>query len=111
MPSHRLCLRCGAITERGENYCHAHARRWPGGLGSDWPPIRNAYLKAHPRCERCGGRAVTVDHIVARAFGGTHDQANLQALCPRCAAAKDRADQREGMRRKRDTPWGGGSRT
>jgi 5-methylcytosine-specific restriction endonuclease McrA len=36
------------------------------------------------RCCRCGGPANTVDHIRPLAFGGTHDVANLRAMCRRC---------------------------
>jgi 5-methylcytosine-specific restriction endonuclease McrA len=36
------------------------------------------------RCSRCGGVATTADHVLALARGGSHDLANLRALCARC---------------------------
>ena len=108
MPSRRLCLRCGVVTEPGQNLCAEHAKRsrWSeanrGSLGSDWRQIRRTKLEANPVCQQCGRRrAVTVDHILARAFGGTHAWENLQSLCRPCAAVKDRADAIEGKRRHR----------
>jgi ATP adenylyltransferase len=44
------------------------------------------------RCELCGAsaedRALEVDHIVPRNFGGSDDLTNLQALCYSCNAMK-----------------------
>lgn len=44
------------------------------------------------RCELCGAsaedRALEVDHIVPRNFGGSDDPSNLQALCYSCNAMK-----------------------
>ncbi|WP_233132569.1 HNH endonuclease [Paraferrimonas haliotis] len=36
--------------------------------------------------------AVTVDHIVAKAHGGTDHMENLQALCDKCHKAKTAAE-------------------
>ena len=102
MPSNRPCLVCGVLS-RGSR-CETHATtRWgqhSGTLGWDWTKTRNAYLKAHPYCEVCGLKATTVDHIKARAFGGTHEDSNLRSLCPTHAKAKDRQDSIDGKRRK-----------
>ena len=114
LPSHRLCLKCGALTDRGRNYCRKHLEResrWKGNqgdLGHEWRKIRAAKLEANPRCERCGRKATTVDHIQPRAFGGTHAWANLMSLCPICAKAKDRQDAEEGRRRAKQRAGGGG---
>jgi 5-methylcytosine-specific restriction endonuclease McrA len=70
-------------------------------MGGDWPAIRKRKLQANPRCERCGATATTVDHILARAFGGTHAATNLMSVCAHCAALKDHADREEGKRRAR----------
>jgi len=42
------------------------------------------------RCQACGAedRPLHVDHIVARANGGTNDESNLQALCDKCNLRK-----------------------
>jgi ATP adenylyltransferase len=48
------------------------------------------------RCELCGisanERAIEVDHIVPRKYGGKDDITNLQALCFRCNANKGARD-------------------
>ena len=36
------------------------------------------------RCQRCGKPANTADHIVPLSAGGTHELANLRALCQSC---------------------------
>jgi len=105
MAPRRTCTVCGRICEQGgTSRCNAHSTRWAqagGTLSWNWTQIRNRKLQANPRCESCGRVAVTVDHILARAFGGTDDPSNLRSLCRACAKVKDIADQREGMRRAR----------
>jgi ATP adenylyltransferase len=48
------------------------------------------------RCELCGisadQRAIAVDHIIPRKFGGKDDLTNLQALCFKCNANKGARD-------------------
>jgi ATP adenylyltransferase len=48
------------------------------------------------RCELCGvsadERALDVDHILPRKYGGTDDSANLQALCWKCNGDKGAGD-------------------
>lgn len=58
-----------------------------------WRKIRNAYIQSHPLCEHCQARgrvtpAQEVDHIIPLEDGGTHDEANLQALCKPCHSSK-----------------------
>lgn len=58
-----------------------------------WRKIRNTYITKHPLCEHCqaNGRvmpAQEVDHIIPLEDGGTHDEANLQALCKPCHSSK-----------------------
>lgn len=36
----------------------------------------------------CGERATDVDHVLARARGGTNDWVNLEALCHGCHSRK-----------------------
>lgn len=58
-----------------------------------WRKVRNAYIQAHPLCEHCQENghvtpAQEVDHIIPLEQGGTHDEANLQALCKPCHSSK-----------------------
>ncbi len=81
------------------------ASRHARGYGSAWDRLRAAVLAAEPLCRNCSAAgerqaAVTVDHIVPKAEGGTDDRANLQPLCGPCRVAKDRVDALRGRQRK-----------
>ena len=57
--------------------------------GRAWKRIRDRYIAAHPLCEQCclDGRLTPVQevhHIKPLSDGGTHDTANLMALCTTC---------------------------
>lgn len=58
--------------------------------------IRNRVLKANPLCQACGLRgSVEVDHIKPIFKGGedsAYSDANRQALCVECHAAKTKRD-------------------
>ena len=42
---------------------------------SQWPNVRAAYLKLHPRCESCGGKeGLQVHHVIPFAAGGADDE-------------------------------------
>lgn len=65
--------------------------------GHAWRKIRNRYITAHPLCEQCevNGRvtaAQEVHHILPLDHGGTHDEANLQALCKPCHSRQSALD-------------------
>jgi 5-methylcytosine-specific restriction endonuclease McrA len=45
----------------------------------------------HYRCRWCGNPADTVDHIIARALGGTDSTDNLTAACSACNSARGAA--------------------
>lgn len=82
--------------------------RWRGGsaargYGSAWQKLRRAVLADEPLCRACAaaGRTVAaadVDHIMARARGGTDERANLQPLCHACHSAKTRREDGGGGR-------------
>jgi len=40
------------------------------------------------RCQYCGNRADSIDHVVPRSRGGIHDWENVVAACRRCNAEK-----------------------
>ena len=68
----------------------SHRRKSAGYVSGT---LRYEVLKrAASRCELCGVsnevRALEVDHIVPRNFGGSDDLSNLQALCYSCNAMK-----------------------
>lgn len=52
--------------------------------------------RAGRRCELCGvsadERALEVDHMIPRKYGGSDDRSNLQALCYKCNANKGARD-------------------
>jgi len=57
--------------------------------GRAWRRIRARFITAHPLCEQClkEGRltaAQEIHHILPLSEGGTHDEANLMALCSSC---------------------------
>ena len=71
----------------------AHRR----GYGSAWRERRILFLQRNPLCAHClaAGRttpATDVDHVVAKARGGTDDPRNLQALCHACHSTKTAAE-------------------
>lgn len=96
---------CPGRAVPGSRYCALHARerraanRKPDerasaaarGYDRKWRRVRGAFLKAHPECGICGGKAEEVDHVVPLNEGGTHKWSNLQALCKRCHSQKTAA--------------------
>lgn len=84
------------VAQRQDNLWRHRAQNFDPVPGT----LRYEVLKrAKGRCEACGvsnqERALQVDHIVPRSFGGSNDTANLQVLCSTCNAQKldhDRTD-------------------
>jgi 5-methylcytosine-specific restriction protein A len=59
------------------------------GYGGRWRKLRLIVLAEEPVCRMCGREASEhVDHIVARAKGGSDERENLQGLCASCHARK-----------------------
>jgi 5-methylcytosine-specific restriction protein A len=94
MPHHPLAScrwpTCPVRVERS-GYCAEHRKRYGGSgwaqrpstgdYGAEWRRIRARVLGEEPNCRLCGAPATEVDHILPIAIGGTHDRANLRALC------------------------------
>jgi 5-methylcytosine-specific restriction endonuclease McrA len=49
---------------------------------------RAVFLRDGGRCQYCGKRAESIDHVVPRSRGGTHTWENVVAACGRCNSAK-----------------------
>jgi 5-methylcytosine-specific restriction protein A len=84
--------------------CPRHTRAWVGGqpasaYGPGWATLRAQVLAEQPLC-RCGAPATEVDHIMAKAFGGTDARRNLVGICSDCHKRKTAADSRAGKARK-----------
>lgn len=92
---------CPALVAGGR--CPAHALKGWGprpAMGPGWGGLRARVLAEEPTCRVCGGEpSVSVDHIRARAFGGSDERANLQGIGARCKRLKDLADRTTGKRR------------
>lgn len=58
------------------------------GRGAHWirdEKRRRIYWRDGMRCVYCGsGHCLTLDHVVARERGGSHDAGNLLTACARC---------------------------
>lgn len=96
------CSRCGVLVRDGSSRCQQHKvvpwTKWRDDAspinGRWWRRLRDlVLLRDDGLCQPClrAGRvtsATEVDHIVARADGGSHDPANLEAICRTCHRAK-----------------------
>lgn len=49
---------------------------------------RGVFLRDEHRCQYCGDRAETLDHVVPRSRGGTHCWENVVAACRPCNVGK-----------------------
>ena len=96
-----VCTVCGRITDKpGVNRCQAHRKVRPrtpnrkatmgiGAVGRKWRRVRDAYLKLHPICERCGrDHAHHVHHRDGLGPTGPNglEPSNLLAVCRSCHA-------------------------
>jgi 5-methylcytosine-specific restriction endonuclease McrA len=60
---------------------------------------RAVFARDDYRCQYCGARADSIDHVVPRSRGGRHDWDNLAAACRPCNTRKrDRTPDEAGMR-------------
>jgi 5-methylcytosine-specific restriction endonuclease McrA len=63
---------------------------------------RGVFLRDSGRCQYCGKRAESLDHVVPRSRGGEHTWDNVVAACGRCNATKrDRLLEETTMRLRR----------
>lgn len=73
---------------------------------------RGVFARDEHRCQYCGCRAETLDHVVPRSRGGDHTWENVVAACRTCNVAKAdrllaelRLDLRREPRRPRRSGW------
>lgn len=63
---------------------------------------RGVFLRDSGKCQYCGKRADSIDHVVPRSRGGLHEWDNVVAACGRCNAVKrDRMLEETTMRLRR----------
>lgn len=96
---------CKNVTTDASGYCDEHRgcswqRHQKGktasqrGYGAAWRKVRTIALERDAHlCQQClkQGRyvaATTVDHIIAKAHGGSDELSNLKSLCNVCHKAK-----------------------
>lgn len=100
-PVPRKCAQPGCPNLTTRSYCGPHQdirdrtrrlRETWRDYGSDWQARRARVLAEEPLCRLCGAPATEVDHIVPLRHGGTHDRANLRALCKPCHSRRTHAD-------------------
>ncbi len=68
---------------------------------------RGVFVRDGGRCQYCGDRAESIDHVVPRSRGGPHTWENVVAACRRCNGRKrDRSVEAAGMvlRRRPEAP-------
>lgn len=56
----------------------------PSPYNSMHQRVRAVKLKMRPSCERCGGQATQVHHVVSIRDGGAHELGNLMSVCANC---------------------------
>jgi 5-methylcytosine-specific restriction endonuclease McrA len=64
---------------------------------------RGVFVRDGGRCQYCGNRAESIDHVVPRSRGGQHVWENVVAACRRCNTTKrDRYLDETGMHLQRE---------
>lgn len=93
----RVCMGCGVPTPSTrcpDCTSEVNQRRGRGGAsargyGRRWERTAAGVKRRQPFCSVCGTtERLSVDHIVAKANGGTDDPTNLQTLCVTHNSAK-----------------------
>jgi 5-methylcytosine-specific restriction protein A len=69
--------------------CPTHRRSTRNGSTRQWRQLRPQILARDGwRCRECGAIAEHVDHVIAKANGGSDHPSNLQSLCSSCNLRK-----------------------
>ncbi len=103
-----VCSLCGPLPVESNWDAYHSARnktsRHRRGYGWSWEKLRGMVLAGEPLCRQCNAfdlivPAVTVDHIIPKAWGGTDEMENLQPLCKRCHEDKTAREVRGRLRK------------
>lgn len=98
-----LCSVCGRPSDGPR--CPAHrrnetersTRRGTSGYARQKTSAQILERDLH-MCQRCGGRATVVDHVIPLARGGPDIDRNKQSLCQGCHDRKTASERRAGHR-------------
>jgi 5-methylcytosine-specific restriction enzyme A len=91
---------------------HGGKSRQQRGYGAAWERLRKIVLERdHHLCQPCRERsrvtaAQAVDHILAKANGGTDELENLRAICRACHIDKTMQDAGKRRRKRQIGPDG-----
>lgn len=101
----KRCTTCGVLVVGGSRCADHGGRAFSGaapssGYGAEWQRRRRAHLEEEPNCRQCGAPGTDVDHILARALGGSESDDNLQTLCNPHHRTKTAHDAHEARRRR-----------
>ena len=107
------CRVCHVVIFNGTVFCddhrpksgwdksHGDQRRHDRNLGNDWYRIVKLIRRRDNHlCQPCQRNGVassvdSVDHIIPRAYGGTHDHSNLESICEACHKQKTADDRKK----------------
>ncbi|WP_322768413.1 HNH endonuclease [Frankia sp. Cr1] len=87
LTDHRRCPDCAGAWNAARDAARGTSSQ--RGYGTEWRTIRARILiRDGHRCHWCGRWAGTVDHVKAKADGGTDDDTNLVAACGPCNSSR-----------------------
>ena len=75
---------------------HTDSGKTPGGVSED--VRQKVFARDNHTCVRCGSKEnLSIDHVIPRSKGGSHDESNLQTLCRSCNSAKNNRQAKEDL--------------
>jgi len=97
----KQCSKCG-VKMPCPNHKVGWAAKKPGTeMPSDWTAIRRrVWGRDNGLCVLCKKPGSSVDHVVPRSQGGSHDPSNLRVLCTPCHDAKSNIEKNWSRKRR-----------